>query len=84
MFIFSITTNFINLLVYVFAHGTLNKEVLCSLETCTQWPCISLTEAVINGYAHQKGLSKCNTIDPPIDFYISAITITVLLGHTIF
>ena len=51
-YFFSIKTNFINLFVYDCAHGPLNKEMSCSLVTCTQWPCVSLTEAVINGYAH--------------------------------
>ena len=49
---FSIKTNFIKLFVYACAHGPLNKEMSCSLATCTQWPCVSLTGAVINGYAH--------------------------------
>ena len=51
-YFFPIKTNFINLFVYVCANGPLNKELSCSLVTCTQWPCVSLTEAVINGYAH--------------------------------
>ena len=45
---FSIKTSFINLFVYVCAYDPINKEMLCSLVTCMQWPCASLTEAVIS------------------------------------
>ena len=50
MFIYFIKTIFIILFV-VCAHGPLNKVMSCSLVTCMQWPCASLMEAVINGYA---------------------------------